>query len=122
MNNLFDLYRQGLELFREHRFWEAHEKWEEFWQQVKASKNLANKSDLVKGIIQISAAFHKIYKQKNIEGFRKIIHNLKKYLKNYPQILFYLELFSNDPDIIYTRKDLFHNLITQLEKIQIWKE
>ncbi|MCX7758567.1 MAG: DUF309 domain-containing protein [bacterium] len=120
MNDLLVSYRNGLDLFREYRFWEAHEKWEYLWNKMKLDDKLHYKADLIKGIIQISAAFHKLYNQKNIYGFKKIILNSKKYFQDYPQIVKYLNSFYYDIDVMkYQRvfEDLIESIETDIFKI-----
>ncbi|MCS7243475.1 MAG: DUF309 domain-containing protein [Candidatus Calescibacterium sp.] len=114
MNDLSVSFRSGLSLFKKYRFWEAHEKWEELWNKMKLDNRLHHKSDIIKGIIQISAAFHKLYNQKNIYGFKKIILNSKKYFQNYPQIVKYLNSFYYDIDVMKYQR-VFEDLIESME-------
>jgi hypothetical protein len=49
------LFRRGLDLFNERKFWHAHEAWEELW--------LVGESDVVQflqGLIQLAAAYHHV--------------------------------------------------------------
>lgn len=104
-----EIFKEGLKLFRDFLFWEAHEKWEELWR--------INKSNFVKGIIQISAAFHKIYKQKNVSGFYKIINNCQKYFQDREDFIYLLmELKQHYQDSLKSIHEKFCYLLENYEK------
>lgn len=47
------LFRQGIELFNQGRFFESHEAWEEIWRSTTPEPR-----DLFQGLIQVAAALH----------------------------------------------------------------
>jgi predicted metal-dependent hydrolase len=51
-----DIVREGMQLFDEGRFFEAHEAWEAHW----LAENDEPRRRLLQGLIQIAAAFHKL--------------------------------------------------------------
>lgn len=109
INHEEEIFEEGLRLFKNLLFWEAHEKWEELWR--------INKSDFVKGIIQISAAFHKIYKQKNVRGFDKIINNCQKYFQDREDFIYLLmELKQHYKDSLNSIHEKFCYLLENYEK------
>jgi predicted metal-dependent hydrolase len=46
---------RGIDLFNEHRFWEAHEAWEAMW--LKAA---GEEKTFLQGLIQLAAAYHHV--------------------------------------------------------------
>lgn len=104
-----DLFREGLNLFESYLFWEAHEKWEQCW------KNESNpdRKRIIKGIIQIAAAFHKIYKQNNLNGFYKIIDKCIYNLSSKDEAIKQLNNFKNEKDID-KYKNIFYFIIRDI--------
>lgn len=47
------LFREGIELFNQGRFFESHEAWEEIWRSTTPEPK-----DLFQGLIQVAAALH----------------------------------------------------------------
>ena len=47
------LFREGIELFNQGRFYESHEVWEEIWRSTAPEPK-----DLFQGLIQVAAALH----------------------------------------------------------------
>lgn len=47
--------RRGVDLFNEHRFWEAHEAWEAIWLQASGAEKT-----YLQGLIQLAAAYHHV--------------------------------------------------------------
>ena len=45
----------GVELFNSHRFWHAHEAWEEIW-----LKTTGDDKTFIQGLIQLAAAYHHV--------------------------------------------------------------
>lgn len=45
----------GIELFNDHRFWHAHEAWEEIWLQASGEDKF-----FLQGLIQLAAAYHHV--------------------------------------------------------------
>jgi uncharacterized protein len=46
---------RGVELFNAHRFWDAHEAWEELW-----LKSEGDQKQFLQGLIQLAAAYHHV--------------------------------------------------------------
>ena len=62
-----DAIVRGIQLFNEHRFFEAHEALEEAW-----LKERGEAKTLLHGLIQIAAAFHH-YSRANLGGFNSLL-------------------------------------------------
>jgi predicted metal-dependent hydrolase len=45
----------GIELFNAHRFWHAHEAWEQFWLPA-----TGDEKQFLQGLIQLAAAYHHV--------------------------------------------------------------
>lgn len=74
----WDLYLCGVSLFNKHKFWEAHEVWEEVW------KRRAEESRIFfQGIIQAAAAYHRTVTEPRFIGS----------MNNFGKALQKLELF-----------------------------
>ncbi len=52
------LLEKGIGLFNAGRFWEAHEAWEEIWQNHPEDGRF-----FIQGLIQLAAAFHQFHRQ-----------------------------------------------------------
>jgi len=71
-------FRQGIEQFNAHKFFEAHETWEEIWLHAKEPEKT-----FLQGIIQISAAFHH-YGRGNHSGLRSLLNAGLKKIAGFP--------------------------------------
>ncbi len=60
---------RGVALFNEGAFFEAHEAWEDLWRAT--SKEPAR--TLLQGLIQVAAAFHKLYVQRDALSAARIL-------------------------------------------------
>jgi hypothetical protein len=65
--------QRGIELFNSHRFWEAHEAWEEIWLEAKG-----NEKTFLQGLIQVAAAYHHISRGTNRGAIRLFAAGLSK--------------------------------------------
>ena len=70
-------FREGIELFNEEKFLEAHEAWEDLWREVK--KERPEDADFYRGLIQAAAAFHHARKQ-NFKGACELFKTSIDYL------------------------------------------
>ena len=71
------LYVRGVELFNAREFYEAHDVWEELWQDWRGPE-----SQFFKGLIQTAVAlFH--FGNRNIHGARKLYRSSSGYLAPY---------------------------------------
>ena len=55
----------GINLFNEHRFWEAHEAWEELW-----LASAGEEKQFLQGLIQLAAAYHHVQRGTLSGGLR----------------------------------------------------
>ncbi|MBI3578738.1 MAG: DUF309 domain-containing protein [Ignavibacteriales bacterium] len=76
----WEKYLAGIELFNAHRFWEAHEAWEEVWKHRGEESRI-----FFQGIIQAAAAYHLVLVKRRHGGARN----------NFAKSLTKLELFPN---------------------------
>ncbi len=67
------LFQQGVQLFNERRFWEAHEVWEGIWKERSEESRI-----FFQGIIQAAAGYHLLVERPRVSG---AIKNLTKALK-----------------------------------------
>ncbi len=67
------LFEEGLRLFNAHRYWEAHESWEEVWMRTEDESRI-----FFQGIIQAAAGFHLVVEKPRLGGASK---NLRKALE-----------------------------------------
>ena len=78
------LYQQGLECFIDHRFYDAHEYWEDLWSEYKLPD-----AKFIQGLIQLSVGYFHI-SNLNINGARgllnKCIPKLSEYAPMYRNI------------------------------------
>ena len=71
------LYLKGIEYFNECEFFEAHEVWEEIWQEERGPSR-----KFFQGLIQAAVALHH-FGNGNIRGAKKVFHSSKSYLAGY---------------------------------------
>ena len=85
-------YLEGLRLFNEEEFFEAHDVWEELW-----SESLGDEKKFLQGLIQASVSlFH--FGNDNFGGARKLYNSCRQKLEPYQPQFMGLELakFLND--------------------------
>jgi predicted metal-dependent hydrolase len=71
------LYLKGIEYFNVCDFFEAHEVWEELWQEYQGPSR-----KFYQGLIQVAVCLHH-FGNGNTRGARKLYHSSRNYLENY---------------------------------------
>jgi predicted metal-dependent hydrolase len=71
-------FRQGIELFNQGRFFDAHEAWEEIWRSTTPEPR-----DLFQGLIQVAAALHQCLDLNRIDGPRRTLAKARRRLEPY---------------------------------------
>jgi 3-hydroxyisobutyrate dehydrogenase len=99
---------EGIKLFQEGKFFEAHEVLEELWREIPNENKYRN---FIKALIQISAGYYKYIIQKNKDGAIKIFNNTKNYLLEY-----------QDEKTIFNVKELVRNIEFLIELIKEGKD
>ncbi len=80
------LYYQGIELFNEHEFFEAHETWEDVWHMAYGLKH-----DFYQGMIQCAVALEH-YRRSNPRGVISLFASYRPKFKNLPPIFMGLDI------------------------------
>jgi len=75
--NYDPMYLEGIEHFNRCDFFEAHEAWEEVWQDYQGPSR-----KFYQGLIQVAVALHH-FGNGNIRGARKLYHSSRAYLEPY---------------------------------------
>jgi len=70
---------RGVDLFNRGLYWEAHEAWEELWLTLEDEPKL-----FVQGLIQVAAAGHKAFVQKQPRGCVKLLTSALEKLDRAP--------------------------------------
>jgi len=70
-------YLEGIEYFNRCDFFEAHEAWEELWQEYQGPSR-----KFYQGLIQVAVCLHH-FGNGNTRGARKLYHSSTAYLKDY---------------------------------------
>ena len=73
------LYLQGIELFNEHEFFEAHETWEDIWHMAYGIKH-----DFYQGMIQAAVALEH-YRRSNPRGVLSLHRSYPPKFRNVPE-------------------------------------
>ena len=80
----FDPFREGIQLFNEEYFFEAHDVWEALWREEHGEARL-----FLQALIQVAAGFHHV-KNGNVRGalalFEKALTKLRRYPARYMEI------------------------------------
>ena len=79
---------EGLALYAAGRYWDAHEAWESLWRRDRAREW----ADCVQGLIQVAAAFHKLYVKREPASATRILARALPRLERYPASYLELEL------------------------------
>jgi uncharacterized protein len=73
-------FEEGMRLYNEGEFYEAHEQWEILW--------LAEEDDeprvFLQGLIQLTSAFHKLFGQRRPDGAARLLERALTKLDRYP--------------------------------------
>jgi uncharacterized protein len=70
------LFREGIDLFNQGRFFAAHEVWEEIWRSTTPEPK-----ELFQGLIQVAAALHQHLDLKRTEGPRRTLAKARRNLE-----------------------------------------
>jgi predicted metal-dependent hydrolase len=70
-------YLQGIELFNQCEFFEAHEVWEDLWSETQGPSRR-----YFQGLIQVAVCLHH-FGNGNLRGARKLYHSSRGYLTEY---------------------------------------
>jgi len=70
-------YLQGIEYFNECEFFEAHEVWEEVWQEYQGPSRR-----FYQGLIQVAVCLHH-FGNGNVRGAKKLFHSSRGYLEKF---------------------------------------
>ncbi len=70
-------YARGIELFNECEFFEAHDVWEELWQEYNGDDR-----SFLQGLIQVAVCLHH-FVNGNARGAVKLYHSSRNYLRPY---------------------------------------
>ncbi len=73
-----DAYREGLRLFEEHSFFEAHEVLEDVWRAAPEPER-----KFLQGLIQVAVALHH-HSRGNLVGCRSLLERARRNLSMYP--------------------------------------
>ena len=79
MNAMREVLARGADLFNRGLYWEAHEAWEELWLTLEDEPRL-----FVQGLIQVAAAGHKAFVQKQPRGCVKLLTSALEKLDRAP--------------------------------------
>lgn len=80
------LYLQGIRLFNEHEFFEAHETWEDIWHMAYGIKH-----DFYQGLIQCAVALEH-YRRSNPRGVLSLYQSYRPKFKDVPPVFMGLDL------------------------------
>ena len=70
-------YLEGIQFFNECEFYEAHEVWEDLWQDYQGDSR-----KFYQGLIQVAVCLHH-FGNGNVRGARKLYHSSSRYLEAY---------------------------------------
>jgi predicted metal-dependent hydrolase len=82
------LYLQGIELFNEREFFEAHEVWEDIWHMAGGLKG-----EFYQGLIQCAVALEH-YRRSNPRGVVSLYDSYRRHLKDVPDTFMGLDVKS----------------------------
>ena len=71
------LFHEGIELFNDGEWFEAHETWEDIWRLASGARKL-----FYQGLIQVAVCLHH-FGNGNVRGARKLYGSSTKYLQTY---------------------------------------
>src|SRR3954462_12717922 len=82
------LYLDGITLFNEHEFFEAHEVWEDIWHEAYGTKY-----EFYQGMIQCAVALEH-YARSNPRGVVSLYDSYRRHFKDVPQVFMGLDVES----------------------------
>jgi len=74
-------FRQALDAFNNQNFFQAHELWEEIWQDLRITKQNLQQQTQIQVLIQIAVSLH-LLKEKRLKGAKKVLVRARNNLKN----------------------------------------
>jgi predicted metal-dependent hydrolase len=80
-------FQEGIELFNQGRFFDAHEAWEEIWRSTTPEPR-----DLFQGLIQVAAALHQFLDLHRNEAPRRTLAKARRRLEPYLPIALGIDL------------------------------
>jgi predicted metal-dependent hydrolase len=80
------LYLDGIHLFNEHEFFEAHEVWEDCWHEAYGTKY-----EFYQGMIQCAVALEH-YRRSNPRGVASLYDSYRRHFKDVPETFMGLDL------------------------------
>src|SRR5438093_5372633 len=80
------LYRDGIQLFNEHEFFEAHEVWEDIWHEAYGTK-----FEFYQGMIQCAVALEH-YSRSNPRGVISLYDTYRRHFRNLPALFIGLDV------------------------------
>jgi predicted metal-dependent hydrolase len=80
------LYLDGIHLFNEHEFFEAHEVWEDIWHEAYGTK-----FEFYQGMIQCAVALEH-YRRSNPRGVVSLYDSYRRHFKDVPETFMGLDL------------------------------
>ena len=81
------LYYDGITLFNEHEFFDAHEVWEDIWQMA-----FGTKFEFYQGMIQCAVALEH-YARSNPRGVVSLYDSYRRHFKDVPAVFMGLHVF-----------------------------
>ena len=96
-------YLTGIVLFNRHRFFEAHEIWEELWRECSSESRR-----FYQGLIQASVALYH-WGNGNWRGARRLFQSGRKYMSAYPSHSFGLDVESFWQEMATALADVLQN-------------
>ena len=96
------LYYQGIQLFNQHEFFDAHEAWEDIWHMAWGIKH-----DYYQGMIQCAVALEH-YRRSNPRGVVSLFNSYRPKFKNVPPRFMGLDV----PDFVSRMEQVLHPVIT----------
>ena len=80
------LYHDGIRLFNEHEFFEAHEVWEDIWHEAYGTKY-----EFYQGLIQCAVALEH-YRRSNPRGVVSLHDSYRRHFKDVPDVFMGLDV------------------------------
>ena len=74
------VFLRGVQLHHDGAFWDAHEAWESLWREPRGEETRL----LLQGLIQVTAAFHKLVVQGDAEAARRLLDRGLEKLERVP--------------------------------------
>jgi predicted metal-dependent hydrolase len=101
--NYPEQYLEGIRLFNEEEFFDAHDIWEELWAECEGGEK-----KFIQGLIQSAVAlFH--FGNENRGGALKLYHSSRKYLEPYGELFWGIDLAKLRADFDRCFQDLLES-------------